>query len=242
MHEALHVAEPCVIGKCTQRIRRFSPIHVLSRRIIKGHFQSLDRGGVNGIFRTWIHIGVLRSICPSSLPYNTTWVFLTVTLRRVLVCSRPVALSATPQRRVALTRVSETDSSPTWRTNTLPVGPNLHGIFGRKSGQAEGFSYTAANVNKGVTWDENTLFEYLENPKKVRICYAGFFFFRIAYWHVRSTFLGMYLAWVIGAPFGHFGVAIRCDMVLTTDVVFSWLLQYEDGYVFWNCEDSRDIV
>jgi len=31
----------------------------------------------------------------------------------------------------------------------------------------EGFSYTAANVNKGVTWDEHTLFEYLENPKKV---------------------------------------------------------------------------
>ncbi|KAJ8088883.1 iso-1-cytochrome c [Marasmius tenuissimus] len=46
------------------------------------------------------------------------------------------------------------------------VGPNLHGLFGRKSGQVEGFSYTAANVNKGVTWDEETLFEYLENPKK----------------------------------------------------------------------------
>ena len=40
-------------------------------------------------------------------------------------------------------------------------------LFGRKSGQVEGFSYTAANVNKGVTWDEETLFEYLENPKKV---------------------------------------------------------------------------
>lgn len=41
------------------------------------------------------------------------------------------------------------------------VGPNLHGVFGRKSGQAEGFSYTAANVNKGVTWSEETMFEYL---------------------------------------------------------------------------------
>jgi cytochrome c2 len=41
------------------------------------------------------------------------------------------------------------------------VGPNLHGVFGRKSGQAEGFSYTAANVNKGVTWTEETMFEYL---------------------------------------------------------------------------------
>ncbi|EMD31451.1 cytochrome c C1 [Gelatoporia subvermispora B] len=57
------------------------------------------------------------------------------------------------------------------------VGPNLHGIFGRKSGQAEGYSYTAANVNKGVTWDETTLFEYLENPKKyipgTKMAFAG---------------------------------------------------------------------
>lgn len=41
-------------------------------------------------------------------------------------------------------------------------------VFGRKTGQAEGYSYTAANVSKGITWDEQTLFEYLENPKKVR--------------------------------------------------------------------------
>jgi hypothetical protein len=40
------------------------------------------------------------------------------------------------------------------------------GLFGRKTGQASGFSYTAANVNKGITWNEDTLFEYLENPKK----------------------------------------------------------------------------
>jgi len=46
------------------------------------------------------------------------------------------------------------------------VGPNLHGLFGRKSGTVAGYSYTAANVNKGVDWDAQTLFEYLENPKK----------------------------------------------------------------------------
>ena len=45
-------------------------------------------------------------------------------------------------------------------------------VFGRKTGQADGFSYTAANVNKGITWDEQTLFEYLENPKKVRVAVA----------------------------------------------------------------------
>lgn len=46
------------------------------------------------------------------------------------------------------------------------VGPNLHGIFGRKSGQAEGFSYTDANKKKGVEWSEQTMSDYLENPKK----------------------------------------------------------------------------
>ena len=45
-------------------------------------------------------------------------------------------------------------------------GPNLHGLFGRSTGQAPGYQYSAANVNKGITWNEETLFEYLLNPKK----------------------------------------------------------------------------
>ncbi|CAO3645668.1 unnamed protein product [Mucor fragilis] len=39
------------------------------------------------------------------------------------------------------------------------VGPNLHGLYGRKSGQAAGYSYTAANQEKGVVWDDQTLFD-----------------------------------------------------------------------------------
>ena len=46
------------------------------------------------------------------------------------------------------------------------AGPNLHGLFGWKTGQAAGFSYTDANKNKGFTWGEEALMEYLENPKK----------------------------------------------------------------------------
>ncbi|XP_061038837.1 cytochrome c-like [Eubalaena glacialis] len=46
------------------------------------------------------------------------------------------------------------------------TGPNLHGLFGQKTGQAVGFSYTDANKNEGITWGEETLMEYLENPKK----------------------------------------------------------------------------
>ena len=45
-------------------------------------------------------------------------------------------------------------------------GPNLYGFFGRQSGQAEGYSYSKSNKNSGITWGDETLFEYLENPKK----------------------------------------------------------------------------
>ncbi|KGO72129.1 Cytochrome c, class IA/ IB [Penicillium italicum] len=46
------------------------------------------------------------------------------------------------------------------------VGPNLHGLFGRKTGSSEGYAYTDANKQAGVEWNEDTLFSYLENPKK----------------------------------------------------------------------------
>ncbi len=45
-------------------------------------------------------------------------------------------------------------------------GPNLGGLFGRQSGTTEGFSYSKANKEKAVHWGEDTLYDYLLNPKK----------------------------------------------------------------------------
>ncbi|KAL6513206.1 Cytochrome c proximal, isoform B [Orobanche gracilis] len=45
-------------------------------------------------------------------------------------------------------------------------GPNLNGLFGRQSGTTAGYSYSAANKNMAVTWEEKTLYDYLLNPKK----------------------------------------------------------------------------
>lgn len=45
-------------------------------------------------------------------------------------------------------------------------GPCLGGIFGRTSGTAAGFSYSAANKDAAISWSENTLYDYLLNPKK----------------------------------------------------------------------------
>jgi cytochrome c len=57
-------------------------------------------------------------------------------------------------------------------------GPNLHDIFGRKTSQASGYSCTEANLQKDITWNEETLHMYLERPKKfifrTKMVFAGF--------------------------------------------------------------------
>ena len=57
------------------------------------------------------------------------------------------------------------------------VGPNLFGIVNRKSGTVEGFAYSKANMDSGVTWTPDVLFTYLENPKKfmpgTKMSFAG---------------------------------------------------------------------
>jgi cytochrome c len=57
------------------------------------------------------------------------------------------------------------------------VGPILNGLFGRKSGSIEGYSYSPANKNSGITWDEATFREYIKDPKAkipgTKMVYAG---------------------------------------------------------------------
>ena len=57
------------------------------------------------------------------------------------------------------------------------VGPLLNGLEGRKSGSIEGYNYTEANKNSGITWDEATFKEYIQNPRAkipgTKMIYAG---------------------------------------------------------------------
>ncbi|KZD23312.1 cytochrome c-550 CycA [Tardiphaga robiniae] len=57
------------------------------------------------------------------------------------------------------------------------VGPELNGLNGRKSGIAEGYSYSDANKNSGITWDEATFKEYIKDPKAkipgTKMAFAG---------------------------------------------------------------------
>jgi cytochrome c len=57
------------------------------------------------------------------------------------------------------------------------VGPMLNGLFGRKAGTIEGYSYSPANQKSGIVWDEATFAEYIKNPKakipETKMVYAG---------------------------------------------------------------------
>ncbi|HMN72954.1 MAG TPA: cytochrome c family protein [Rhodoblastus sp.] len=57
------------------------------------------------------------------------------------------------------------------------VGPELNGLDGRHSGSAEGFNYSDANKNSGITWNEATFKEYITDPKKkipgTKMIFAG---------------------------------------------------------------------
>ncbi|MDP3258639.1 cytochrome c family protein [Bosea sp. (in: a-proteobacteria)] len=45
------------------------------------------------------------------------------------------------------------------------VGPQLNGLFGRHSGAVDGYSYSAANKNSGITWDEAVFADYIKDPR-----------------------------------------------------------------------------
>ena len=57
------------------------------------------------------------------------------------------------------------------------VGPELNGLIGRHSGSVAGFTYSEANKNSGITWDEATFLEYIKDPKtkipKTKMIFAG---------------------------------------------------------------------
>jgi cytochrome c len=45
------------------------------------------------------------------------------------------------------------------------VGPELNGLDGRKSGTAPDYSYSEANKNSGITWNNEEFLDYIRDPK-----------------------------------------------------------------------------
>lgn len=57
------------------------------------------------------------------------------------------------------------------------VGPALNGVIGRAAGTYPGYTYSDANKNSGLTWDETTFREYIKDPRAkvpgTKMTYAG---------------------------------------------------------------------
>lgn len=57
------------------------------------------------------------------------------------------------------------------------VGPNLHHVFGRRAGTAQGFNYSQALQTANFTWDADHLDHWLQNPQTFlpgnRMAFAG---------------------------------------------------------------------
>lgn len=47
------------------------------------------------------------------------------------------------------------------------IAPVLNGVVGRPAGQYPNYSYSSANKNSGLVWDERTLAAYLRAPARV---------------------------------------------------------------------------
>jgi cytochrome c len=45
------------------------------------------------------------------------------------------------------------------------VGPEQNGLDGRKAGSVEGYSYSDANKNSGITWNKEQFLDYIKDPR-----------------------------------------------------------------------------
>ena len=75
-----------------------------------------------------------------------------------LTCAR---MPATPATRRKIPRTAKNGASFGFKNG---VGPALNGLFGRVAGTVEGYNYSPANKNSGITWTEAELDAFLANP------------------------------------------------------------------------------
>jgi cytochrome c len=45
------------------------------------------------------------------------------------------------------------------------IGPALNGLEGRHSGSVSGYTYSDANKNSGIVWNEMTFKDYIKDPR-----------------------------------------------------------------------------
>lgn len=96
---------------------------------------------------------------------------MTVRLPALVLCLLAAAPAAIAQQAGDAARGQRVFNQQCRACHTLdaggksPVGPNLHGLFGRKAGTLAGVSFSDAMKGSDIVWDDATLAEYLRDPK-----------------------------------------------------------------------------
>jgi cytochrome c len=100
--------------------------------------------------------------------------FGAMTLGRTALVSAALAQDAAAGEKIFTQCKACHQAGPTAKN---AVGPVLNGLFGRKAGTVQGYSYSEANKKSGLTWDEATFREYIKDPKAkipgTKMVYAG---------------------------------------------------------------------
>lgn len=75
-----------------------------------------------------------------------------------------VAAAATPGGAPTAADFSRCAGCHSTQAGQNKIGPSLAGVFGRTSGSVPGYNYSAALKTTHLTWDEQTLDKFLQNP------------------------------------------------------------------------------
>jgi cytochrome c len=101
-----------------------------------------------------------------------------LTLGVLVVIASPAAASAAQDVAAGKTSFNKCMACHAIGTGAKnKVGPELNGLDGRKSGTARDYSYSDANKNSGITWNEAQFKDYIKDPKAkipgTKMAFAG---------------------------------------------------------------------
>jgi cytochrome c len=83
----------------------------------------------------------------------------------LLLAMLPVAAQDKPDGQLLFNNSCRTCHTLKQGDNRL--GPNLHGIVGRKAGALTDYGYSGSMKNAGLVWDKATLDRFIANPDQV---------------------------------------------------------------------------